>query len=514
MARPVMYLRKSRADNASETIQEVLAKHEGILQEYAQREYGAPIPAEDIYREVVSGETISDRPMMQRLLQALETGTVSQVLVVDPQRLTRGDLEDCGRVVNSFRYTRVPVVTPMKTYDLQDKYDRKFFEMELMRGNDYLEYTKEILLRGRIASVKRGYYINSSIPYGYSRLFLDPAHRKGPTLTPDPAEAPAVKLAFDLFVNQGISVYGICVRLEELGFTPRRSAHWRAATLRDMLSNPVYAGKIRWGWRATEKAMDDGEIISTRPRKKDYLLVDGIHEPLVDGETFARAQELLKKNARVRNDTTIKNPLATLLYCQCGRTMPYHSYHSSRGIQRNRYGCTDQRHCGRRSVKADDLQARVIRSLQKTLDNYRLELAQDNSGEILRHQETVAAITAKLEELHHREDQQFDLLESGVYTKDVFLRRNKKLADQRQALELSLQTLMDNAPTQERTRSIVRQLSDALEALTDPTVPPTRQNFLLKQVIDRIVYYTDQKTLPPGGKYPPHTYTLDIQLKF
>lgn len=514
MSKPIMYLRKSRADNASETVQEVLSKHEGILQEYAQREYGAPIPPDDIFREVVSGETISDRPMMQRLLQALETGSVSRVLVVDPQRLTRGDLEDCGRVVNSFRYTRVPIATPMKTYDLTDKYDRKFFEMELMRGNDYLEYTKEILNRGRIASVKRGHYINSTIPYGYSRAFGDPERRREPTLTPNPAEAPAVKLAFDLYANQGVPLYGVCSRLEELGFTPRKSPYWRAPTLRDMLTNPVYIGKVRWGWRATEKAMDDGEIISTRPRKKEYLIVDGIHEPLVDEEIFSKVQELLKKNARVRNDTTIKNPLATLLYCQCGRTMPYHPYHSARGIQRSRYNCTDQRHCGRRSVKAADVQERIIHSLQESLENYRLELARDNSGEILRHQETVAALNAKLEDLQRREDQQFDLLESGVYTKDVFLRRNKKLADERQTIEMTLQTLSENAPTQEKTLSIIRQLSDALEALSDPTVPPERQNFLLKQVINRVVYYTDQKTLKPGSKYPPHVYTLDIQLKF
>ncbi|MBQ2925211.1 MAG: hypothetical protein IJE03_00070, partial [Ruminiclostridium sp.] len=78
----------------------------------------------------------------------------------------------------------------------------------------------------------------------------------------------------------------------------------------------------------------------------------------------------------------------------------------------------------------------------------------------------------------------------------------------------TLQTMSENAPTQEKTLAIVRQLSDALEAMSDPTVSPERQNFLLKQVISRVIYYTDQKTLPPGGKYPPHIYTLDIQLKF
>ena len=57
----LMYLRKSRSDG-EETITQVLAKHETQLQEYCFHEFGEYIPEENIYREVVSGETIADRP--------------------------------------------------------------------------------------------------------------------------------------------------------------------------------------------------------------------------------------------------------------------------------------------------------------------------------------------------------------------------------------------------------------------------------------------------------------------
>ena len=39
----LMYLRKSRQDDPNETVEEVLAKHEAILQEWARRE--RPYPA-------------------------------------------------------------------------------------------------------------------------------------------------------------------------------------------------------------------------------------------------------------------------------------------------------------------------------------------------------------------------------------------------------------------------------------------------------------------------------------
>lgn len=118
-----MYLRKSRQDNPEETVEEVLFRHEIQLQEYALKNFHYRIKEEDIYREVVSGETIEDRPEMKKVLKLIESSTVKGVLVIEPQRLSRGDMLDCGTIVHVFRYTNTLVVTPPKTYDLTEKYD-------------------------------------------------------------------------------------------------------------------------------------------------------------------------------------------------------------------------------------------------------------------------------------------------------------------------------------------------------------------------------------------------------
>ena len=62
----LMYLRKSRQDDPHETVEEVLAKHEALLQDWAFRELGHTIPEEYIFREIVSGEKISDRRELQK----------------------------------------------------------------------------------------------------------------------------------------------------------------------------------------------------------------------------------------------------------------------------------------------------------------------------------------------------------------------------------------------------------------------------------------------------------------
>ena len=173
----ITYLRKSRADNSSESIEEVLQKHENQLREYARHVLNIELSDTFILREVISGETIDARPQMQKLLKLIENPGLKAVLVIEPQRLSRGDLEDCGHLINTLRFTNTIVITPVRTYNLEDKYDRKFFEMELTRGNDYLEYTKEILRRGVLASVNQGNYIASSAPYGYRKVSLKYEHK-------------------------------------------------------------------------------------------------------------------------------------------------------------------------------------------------------------------------------------------------------------------------------------------------------------------------------------------------
>ena len=130
------YGRKSRTDDPLLSVEEVLNKHDKIIEEYAEKYLGGPIPEENKYREVGSGESLDSRPEIQKVLKMIESPAIKAILVVDVQRLSRGDLEDAGRLIRILRYTNTYVITPMKIYDLRDEYDRDAFERELKRGNE------------------------------------------------------------------------------------------------------------------------------------------------------------------------------------------------------------------------------------------------------------------------------------------------------------------------------------------------------------------------------------------
>ena len=243
------YLRKSRTDDPLLSVEEVLERHEKILDDWVERNIGGAVPESNTFREIVSGETIQARPEIQKALRLIEAPKYKAILTVEVQRLSRGDLEDAGRLIKLLRYTNTFVITPQKTYDLNDEYDRDAFERELKRGNEYLEYSKKIMLRGRLESVKEGNYIGSIPPYGYDKDFIVEGKKKYPTLKINEREADVVRMIYDLYVNQDMGKVNIAHRLNKLRVPTRKGDKWTQSAIKDMLENEHYIGKVKWNWR-------------------------------------------------------------------------------------------------------------------------------------------------------------------------------------------------------------------------------------------------------------------------
>ena len=242
----LVYLRKSRTDDPALSVAETLAKHERMLDDFALRTWGAVVPEHNRFREVVSGETIAARPEIQKVLRLIEQPCFRALLIVEPQRLSRGDLEDIGRLVKLLRYTGTLVITLQGSFDLSDERDRDFFERELQRGNDFLEYSKRIMRNGRELSCEQGHYIGSRNPFGYRRVFRREGKRRYPTLDIVPAEAEIVRLIFRLYAD-GLGATRICAQLNAMGSHPQRGDLWTPPCIYSLLDNPLYAGMIRWG---------------------------------------------------------------------------------------------------------------------------------------------------------------------------------------------------------------------------------------------------------------------------
>ena len=513
----LVYLRKSRTDDPTLTVEEVLAKHEASLDEWAEKRLCGKVPEENKFREVVSGETIADRPEMQRILKLIETPKIKAILTVEVQRISRGDLEDAGRIIKLLRYTNTLVITPQKTYDISNEYDRDFFERELKRGNEFLEYQKRIMQRGTLLSVSQGNYVGNVAPFGYIKAWTMDGKRKCPTLSPHEEQAPIVYMAFDLFVNKGMSIYGICDHFDDIGITPPRGEHWSAASLRSLLANPVYIGKIRWNNRKTVTVVENGEITKTRPRAKDgeYLLYDGKHPAIISEEWFQKAQVKLKQNeSKVKHTSKIRNPLASLVHCQCGTAMTLRTHRLPDGTYRYapRLVCNNLKHCGTGSCTYDDLITILRDSLLQEIKDFEILVKSEPTDAVKIQERVIKSLEKKLADLDAKELAQWEAQTDPDPAKRmpaaIFTKLNEKLQKEREETKEALHNARESLPTLGKAREALVRFKDALKALDDPNASEEEKNRLFKACIIDIIYTREAPERLRRAPNEPHGTTI------
>ena len=526
------YLRKSQADDPDLSVEEVLARHETILDEWAEKNLGAIVPTK--LREVASGETIAGRPEMTKLLRMIESPKYKAVLTVEVQRLSRGDLEDAGKLIRILRYTNTIVITPQRIYDLRDEYDRDSFERELKRGNEFLEYQKKIMRRGRELSVSQGNFINSTPPYGYERTVVMDGKKKCHTLIEIKEEADVVRMIYDLYVNQDMGRHNICNYLDGLGIKPPRGKHWFHTNVRDILANVHYIGKVKWNANPTTLTIEDGEVKKSRSRAKigEYLIYEGKHEAIVDEELFWKAQEKQGRNSRTKSDTQLRNPFAGLIRCSCGRAMTFRTYKKKDGSERcaPRLICDGHKHCGSGSCLYSEVEDRVIAFLKEHIGMYET-LVKSKTGDSLKlHEQMIKNYQAKLKALEAKELAQWEAQASPNPDERmpaaIFKQLNAKLLQEKEEVNQALCELYENMPNPVSYSERLATFREALEALQNPAASAQTKNNLLKACIDHIEYTRKRPdrvkrapgekrgtTLKRGGQWTTPPIELDVVLK-
>ena len=506
----LVYLRKSRSDDPLMTVEEVLEKHENILKEWVERTLNTSISECNFFREIGSGETIQARPEFQNVLRAIESPKYKAVLIKDCSRLGRPDLETIGRITNLFRYTNTFIITPELVFDLNDEFDRERLKMELEHSAWYLEAYKKLNKAGREQSVKSGWFIGSIAPYGYDKDFVLDGKKERPTLKINENEAEAVKVIFDLYVNHDMGMTNIAHRLNELGYKTRSGILWSTATIKDLLINIHYIGKVKWNWRKTVNVVSDGVISKSRPKNKEYYIFDGKHPAIIDEALFEKAQAKIGKNARVKSDRQLRNPLATLLYCQCGKAMTYRTYKDKDGNEKNaaRLLCVNQMYCHTQSVTYDEILNKVKDVLKNCIADFEIKIKNDSENTLINHNNHIKRLEAKLEELNKKELSQWEKYSEEAMPKAIFDKLNEKVLQEKESVIQALNNAKNNMPTVEDYKEKLLRFTDALNGLQDPDVSAQRKNKLLKACIERIDYKREK-----GSRWNNTEYELDITLK-
>lgn len=482
------YLRKSRRDMELETLGqgETLARHEKQLAALADR---LGIAISHTYREIVSGDTISERPQIQRLLSDVGAGRWDGVLVMDVDRLGRGDSIDQGIIMQSLMYAGALVITPDKIYDPTSDADAEFFEIKLFFSRREYNMIKKRMQRGRLASAMDGCYMGSRPVYGYERVKL--AGRKGWTLQIVPEKAEIVRAVFSWYADgidgREVGAAVIADRLNGMGLRTDLGNRFEPSYIRHMLQNPAYVGKVQWNQRVTQYRIENGRRVSARQKSASALLVDGLHEGIVDPALFDRVQRMFAAHEKRPKNKQLQqaNPLAGLVVCAaCGR-------HLQRKPSPNRAGdflyCPTQR-CPTCSTYIPVVEDVVLSELER----WSIEFDAPAEPVELPDADRAAADAARAQLADQRATLQgqlsrlYDLLEQGLYSPELFRERQAELAARLEAINSDLAAL-DAAPRPDPRRQLVPQIKKVAAAYRAAS-DPAEKNALLRTVIDHITY--------------------------
>lgn len=501
-----LYLRKSRKDIDLESMGEgeTLARHKAALLDLADRQNLKVIK---IYEEMVSGESIADRPQMQMLLDDVCSNKYSGVLVMEIERLARGNTKDQGEVAEAFAMSKTLIITPTKTYDPNDEFDEEYFEFGLFMSRREYKTIRRRMQRGLMASIKEGNYVGSLPPYGYDIIRLNKKER---TLTLND-QSKNVVMMYEWFVNEGLTCGEIARRLTAMGVpTKTGKPEWNRSTVKDIIKNDLYTGMIRWNRRKVTKEKEDGRNVKKKRRltPDDYMIVQGKHPAIISRELFDKAQTLFTGKVPAHTETNIINPFSRLIFCKhCGRAMNYRRFYGRTAVDRIVHG--ESGVCKVKSAPYSDVINAVTLALKAHISDFEFKMTNDEELRMaMHHTNTIKLMENELRKLEQKRDQLFDFLESGIYTPQEFTERKNVISDKIKASESALAEYKERAPAAVDYKEKIIKFSECMDALNDAEVSARHKNELLQTIISKIEYDCIDLGRNKGG-----TVHIDVFLK-
>ncbi|MGV3288338.1 recombinase family protein [Bacillus wiedmannii] len=490
-----IYLRKSRKDleeekKAMEHGQhyDTLERHRTQLLELAHKEHHNII---DILEEVVSGEYISERPMMKKLLREVESGIADAVLVMDLDRLGRGDMVDQGTIYRVFRYSETFIITPTEIIDPNDENQELTFSIKSLIAREELKTIVKRMQRGRRASAKEGKSISRVPAYGYLR-------DNNLKLYPDPEKSWVISRIFELMAN-GMGRQAIAQELDRLSISPPEGEYWNPSTISSIIKNEVYLGHIIWG--KVRYTKQNGKYVRRKVPEEKWQRHDHAHSALVSEELFQKANMAHSKRWRPPTIKTKKlsNPLAGILLCElCGHSMLY---------QPRKDRPNPQVRCVQPSCKGIQkgasltlVEQRILDGLKQVIESFEIKehMIQKKKETFNTNQQEKLLKKKKqqLSDLQKQKNNLHNFLEQGIYDIKTFLERQSAIIEPIKRIEAEIKTLeqeLTQVLEQKKHKGeFIPKIKGVLEAyhITDNI---EKKNLLLKSVIEKATYLREKE---------------------
>lgn len=346
------------------------------IKRYAERE---GMIVKDIYEELGrSGKDVENRPAFQKMLKDIASGlAIDYVLVYKLSRFGR-NVADTLTSLEFIQSYGVNLIATEEGIDSSQAIGKLLISVlsavaEIERVN-IIEQT----MNGRKEKARQGKWNGGFAPYGYDLVNGE--------LKIAEDEAPVIKQIFDLYANTNKGINGVAKELSIQGIRKKvrhngKLDYWTSHSLKSILDNPVYVGKIAYGRRSKEK------IKGTHPYhivpQNDYIITDGLHEPIITEDIWEKTVAKRKKSgvpcvSSIGHRRT--HLLTGILKCPvCGKSMSTTRNHyfdeNNVNVGTYYYGCQFSKYARgktctyRRTVKKELIEAYILEFIKIIIDD-------------------------------------------------------------------------------------------------------------------------------------------------
>lgn len=360
-AAPAVYVRWSTEEQGSGTTLE--EQKQTCLAFLAER--GWPVRQDLLFVDDGYSAGSLERPAMKKLRRAVHAGDVDAVVVYKLDRLTRNIVDAVELVLKEWEGRCALVSVTQSSIDTTNALGRQFFTLMASFAEFEREMIKDRTLSGKKRRAMQGRNPGFRPPYGY-RIGETPG-----AIVIDEERAPVVKRMFSLFAA-GTPMLEIARRFNaEAVPKPGDSRTWQDRTIRYMLLNPLYMGRLEYG-KSSKNSPQKRSVVGkykTFHKAPRHAVVQEAVAPIVEPELWQKVQLLIAERSRKVGfncrAASSQYLLTGILKCRCGYA--YAGVESREGHYYYRCRGGSASGCGSTLIRCEVLDEAVVEAVRHQL---------------------------------------------------------------------------------------------------------------------------------------------------
>ena len=448
----------------------------------------------------ISGKDIKNRPALKELLKDAEEKKFDMVISWKINRISR-KLADVLRIVDVLEKNDITFKSYSEPFETDTPAGKMQFQMMALIGEFERGTIAQNVKMGMCAKAKSGEWCGGRV-LGYDLVPIDSqegAKRKKNRLTINEKEAEAVRFIFNEYVN-GKGYKAITNQLNKLSYKTKKGNDFSVGSIREILTNPVYIGKVRYNVRQnwSEKRRRN---INANP-----IITDGVHEPIIDEVLWDKVQAIMEsKKGKPSRIYDGEYPLTGILRCpKCGAGMVISRTTNKLADGTKKriayYCCGAWKNkgtsvCNSNTIRVDKANEYVFNKISELLSNEKMVETIVNNINKERHKKINPAkkelerIDKELEKIDRKKTKLFEAYEEEVISKEEFKERkdelNKRARSLQEEKEPLLVTLSDDV-SEEIPYEFIKSILENFSKVLIESTTREQQKKLLHMIISEI----------------------------